>query len=638
MKKIIIFLMTLILVISLSACSGSNQTSVSTSTDAQTSEVAYVVSQDTTSETTEAGSAASTTAEIQVEYSETHEDADDYVWDSAAVIPITLNGDSISVDGAGVSVNGSTATITSAGTYSLTGTINDGQIIVDTADEAVVRLILSGVDLHSSTSAPILVNNAEKTIIVLADKTDNSVSDADSYVFANAETDEPNAAIFSTSDLTLSGSGSLTVNGNYNDGIASKDGLIIASGNITVNAVDDGIRGKDYLVIEDGEITVNAQGDGLKSDNEEDAAKGFVSIDHGVVNINSGGDAISAQTDVSINGGQFSLTSGGGSSDYVDETLSAKGIKGDIAVTIDTGTFTINAADDAIHSNGSVVLSGRTFTIASGDDGVHADTSLEINDGEINITASYEGIESAVITIINGDIDITASDDGINVAGGVDGSGMMRGGTMPSGNMPGGNMPGGNLPGGRPGAAPGQDAFSYSGDYYLYINGGTIVVSAAGDGVDVNGAIEMTDGLVIVHGPTEQMNGSLDYDGYFNISGGYLVAAGNAGMAQAPSQSSSQYSALIYFSSTLPAGTLVHVQNSAGEEILTFAPVKDTQSIAFSSPDLVNGETYTIFVGGSSTGVETGGLYLDGSYSPGSEYASFTVSGVVTMLGSGGGR
>ena len=194
------------------------------------------------------------------------------------------------------------------------------------------------------------------------------------------------------------------------------------------------------------------------------------------------------------------------------------------------------------------------------------------------------------------------------------------------------------MPGGRPGAAPGQEAFTYSGDYYLYINGGTIVVSAAGDGVDVNGAIEMTDGLVIVHGPTEQMNGSLDYDGYFNISGGYLVAAGSAGMAMAPSQSSIQYSALIYFSSTLPAGTLVHVQNSAGEEILTFAPVKDTQSIAFSSPDLVNGETYTIFVGGSSTGVETGGLYLDGSYSPGSEYASFTVSGVVTMLGSGGGR
>ena len=122
MNKIIIFLMTLILVISLSACSGSNQTSVSTSTDAQTSEIAYVVSQDTTSETTEVGSAASTTTDIQVEYSETHEDGDDYVWDSAAVIPITLNGDSISVDGAGVSVNGSTATITSAGTYSLTGT------------------------------------------------------------------------------------------------------------------------------------------------------------------------------------------------------------------------------------------------------------------------------------------------------------------------------------------------------------------------------------------------------------------------------------------------------------------------------------------------------------------------------------
>jgi hypothetical protein len=128
-----------------------------------------------------------------------------------------------------------------------------------------------------------------------------------------------------------------------------------------------------------------------------------------------------------------------------------------------------------------------------------------------------------------------------------------------------------------------------------------------------------------------------DYDGYFNISGGVMVAAGSAGKAMSPSQTSSQNSTLIYFTSTLPAGTLVHIQNSAGEAIMTFALAKDSQTVAFSSPDLVNGETYTIFRGGRVTGVETGDLYQEGSYSPGSEYASFTVSGVVTMIGSGGG-
>ena len=136
----------------------------------------------------------------------------------------------------------------------------------------------------------------------------------------------------------------------------------------------------------------------------------------------------------------------------------------------------------------------------------------------------------------------------------------------------------------------------------LYINGGYIWVDADGDGLDINGAIEMTDGVVLVNGPTENMNGALDYDGGFNISGGFLVAVGSAGMAQAPRQISSQNSLLINLSCTTAAGTLIHIQNSAGEDILTFAPTKHYQSIAFSSPELVNGETYTISYGGSSSG------------------------------------
>ena len=149
---------------------------------------------------------------------------------------------------------------------------------------------------------------------------------------------------------------------------------------------------------------------------------------------------------------------------------SAKGIKGAVCVIIDGGDFTIDAADDGIHSNGSVVINGGTFTIASGDDGIHADASLEINGGDIHITDSYEGIESAIITINDGNIHILASDDGINVAGGKDGSGM--------------NPALGA--GGRPGRGPGQDAFSTaSGNYFLYIHGGYVVVEASGDGIDV---------------------------------------------------------------------------------------------------------------------------------------------------------
>jgi hypothetical protein len=337
------------------------------------------------------------------------------------------------------------------------------------------------------------------------------------------------------------------------------------------------------------------------------------------LNITAGGDAITAQTDVMVRGGEITIRSGGGSNTWVDETISAKGIKGVVSVNIDGGTFAFDCADDAIHSNGSITINSGSFSIASGDDGMHADATLTINGGNIQITQSYEGLESAVITINGGEMHILSSDDGINVAAGNDASGMNPG-----------------FGGGR-GGGPGQDAFSYTGDYYLYINGGYIYVDADGDGIDINGAVVMTDGVLLVNGPTENMNGALDYDGGFSMSGGFLAAAGSAGMAQAPDGSSSQNSLLINLNGTLPAGTLINIQNSAGEEILTFAPTKQYQSIAFSSPELVNGETYTVYYGGSSSGSLVDGLYQDGNYSGETELTSFTVSGVVTMIGSGGG-
>lgn len=540
--------------------------------------------------------------------------------ESVAVVEIALHGDSIAVDGEGVAVDGSTATITSAGTYRLSGSLTDGKIVVDIANEdSPVRLILDNAQIRSASSGAIVVVNAEEVEIVLADGTQNTVADGATASATDPAGDEPNAAIFSASDLTISGSGSLTVEGSYNDGIASKDGLVIASGTITVSAADDGIRGKDYLVIEDGALTVDAQGDGLKSDNEEDATKGYVAIENGAFDITAGGDAITAASDVLIGDGEFSLTSGGGSSSPLDESISAKGIKATVSVVVDGGAFAIDSADDAINANDSLTINGGVFTIATGDDALHADASLTINAGEIAITTSYEGIESTVITINGGAIDLVSSDDGINVAGGNDGSGMM--------------------PGGRPGqGGPRQDAFANTSNQSLAIHGGTIVVDADGDGLDANGAVEMTGGLVIVNGPIENMNGALDYDAGFAITGGTLVAAGSAGMAQAPDASSSQYSLLINFPSALPAGTLIHIRTSDGEELMTFAPLKQFQSIALSSPALEDGSDIVVYYEGSSTGTAIAGFYQGGAYTPGEEIASFTISDVVTMVGNSYGR
>jgi hypothetical protein len=533
-----------------------------------------------------------------------HEVAADYTWDSALEIPITLNGTAISENTDSASISGSILTISSGGTYRLKGTLTNGQIHVNASDKGTVRIVLDGINITNSSTSPLYVEKAAKTVIVLADNSQNYVTDAASYVFPSADEDEPNAAIFSKDNLTIAGNGSLTVKGNYNDAIASKDGLVIKSGSITVTSVDDGIRGKDYLAVKGGTIKVTAAGDGLKSDNDEDATKGYIYVENGTVNITAGGDGFAAETDALIGDGTFSITSGGGSNATVSGDASAKGIKGVASVIIGGGTFTISSADDAIHSNSLVVVNSGTFTMASGDDGIHADSLLGINGGTITINKCYEGIESIALVINDGTIHVTSSDDGINGAGGNDGSAA----------------------GGWGGTAP------TAGNRYLAVNGGYIAVNAAGDGIDVNGSIVMTGGTVLVHGPTSNGNGPLDYDATFSVSGGTIVAAGSSGMAMAPSKSSTQNSILVTFTSTKSAGTLFHIQASDGSDVLTFKSAKSYQSVAFCSPKLATGSTYDVYVGGNSSGTVTDGVYEGGTYSSGTKSVSFTVSGSVTTV------
>lgn len=562
---------------------------------------------------------------VAVDHQPTHDNPADYTWESTAVIPITLNGDSITADNPNVAVAGATVTIGAAGTYQISGALSEGQIAVDTKDKAPVQLILAGVDIHNASSAAINVIDAEKVVIILADQSENRLADGETYRFPDADTDEPNATLFSDVDLSIVGTGSLLVEANYNDGVASKDGLVIAGGVISVNAVDDGIRGKDYLVVRDGTLTINAGGDGLKSDEAEDAAKGYITIEQGQFQIDAVGDAMQAESNLTIADGTFILTSGGGSSQTVAEDDSAKALKAGRTLVVKGGDYTINAADDALHSNADLVIDGGAFTIATGDDGAHADANLIVNAGVIRITQAYEGIESSVITINGGELSIVSSDDGVNAA---DGTGGGPGGGF------GGGQPQGN--GGPRGGRPGRENVNYTGNLYLYINGGYLVVDAGGDGIDANGAIEMTDGVVIVNGPTMRMNSALDYDGFFKMTGGFVVAAGSSRMAQAPGSLSTQNAVLIYFNTAQPAGSLVHLQTSTGEALLTFAPTKAYESLAVSSPDLVSGATYEVYVGGRATGESKDGLYQADDYSGGTLFTTFTIADLITVVGTGG--
>ena len=548
---------------------------------------------------------------------------------------ITLSNNSISAEGDGVEVVDKTITINSGGTYEVSGTLEDGQIIVDSADEINVYIVFNGVDISCSNSAPIYVKSAKNTIITLADNSENYLSDGSEYLYEELNddgtvTDEPSACIFSKDDLTINGNGTLNVVGNYNNGIASKDDLKITAGTVNVTAVNNGLKGKDSITIKGGEITVNSTGDGVKSDNTEDTTKGYIIIEGGSLNITSGGDGIQAETTLTISDGDINIVSGGGSSNAAthaesfqmgpwanpsntsssssSETGSAKALKAGTALTVDGGNITIDSADDSIHTNDTVTINGGKFQIKAGDDGIHADSALVINGGDINITESYEGLEAADITINDGNINLVASDDGLNAAGENDTS---------------------------------QSAGVFSGDKFsasngtITINGGYIVIDVAGDGVDSNGSITMTNGTVIVNGPENSGNGALDYDTTFDISGGVFVAAGNNGMVQAPSTSSSQASINVSLPSS-SSNSMVSILDASGNTILSFTPSKTYQSVVISTPELVIGSNYSVYYGGSNSGSESDGLYTDGSASGGTELINFTLSSSVMTVSSSG--
>jgi len=521
--------------------------------------------------------------------SEYFENEDDYQWDTLSATKINLKGDVVEIIGDGAIFEGNQVLIQDGGDFWIKGELNNGQIRVQSASLENVKLILDNANITCNNNAAIVIEQSERSIIILADGSENNITDGSSY-----DTEEANSALFSKSDLAISGNGKLTINANYNDAITSKDGLIIRSGNYVITAVDDGIRGKDYLVIEDGVFDITSGGDAIKSDNEN-AGFGYIDISYGAFEINSKGDGIQAQYNLTIDDGVFNISCSGYPS-------SSKGLKAGIQLQIDGGEFNIDGIDDALHSDQDIYITKGDFTISTSDDGMHAENILKIDYADILILESYEGLEAKSITIVDGNIVLTSSDDGINAASGTQ------------------SYPGGPV-----------------GDNNLKIEGGYIVADSRGDGLDINGSIDISGGLIIVHGPTEDMNGALDCDGTFVMNGGFLVAAGSSGMAESPGSSSTQYSVLINFTSSFSANTLFNLQDTDGNEIVTFRPDKTYQSVAISSPDLANGTTYNIYTGGSTTGSESNGLYSNGEYTPGTLYESFTITGISTTIGESAG-
>lgn len=526
----------------------------------------------------------------------TYDEEDEYsAWENQNPNYIKLNGTSASVSGNGVNINNNIVTIKTPGVYVISGKLNDGQIIVDTENKGTVRLVLNGAEINCSNNSPIYVINSSKTLISLPEGTQNKITDGSKFISAGSDEDELKATIYSKDNLTINGDGVLVVNSNYKDAISSNDELRITGGNISITSVDDAIVGKDMVLIKNGTITIDAGGDGIKTTNNTDKNTGFVAISGGKFEIAADTDGIQAETSVLITAGNISITTGEGSKNVVmpssfmgrpgekasssttttTDTQSQKGIKASSDITISGGKVNIDSGDDGINSKNTISISGGEVIVSSGDDGIHADAAINITNGKLNISKSYEGIESMVVTVSGGEIYVVSADDGINVNGGNDNSSVN----------------------GR----PGQNSFAASPNSKLVINGGFVSVDALGDGLDSNGSMYMSDGKVVVSGPTNDGNGAIDYNGTFEMTGGYLIAAGSSGMAEAPSETSSQNSILMYYSNTQGAGTTVRLEDNKGIAIVTFAPQKEYNSIVISSPEIKKGESYTLYANGTTT-------------------------------------
>ena len=357
--------------------------------------------------------------------------------DTSSATTITLSGSSASASGSSsgnVTVDGGTVTINSGGTYVISGELSNGRIVVN-APKADVRLVLSGASITSSDGPAIDIQDAGDAIVVLAKDSKNTLTDGASY----ASGQEATAALFSSDTLTVTGTGSLDVTGSYKDGISSKNGLIIAgSSTINVKAADDGLRGKDYLVVESGTLTVEAGGDALKSSEDNDETKGFISLGKASITLTSSDDAIAATTDVTIKDTTLTITAGGGQANATIEeqappgqestadstTPSPKGINAGVSYTQDSGTVTINAADEGLQAP-FINVAGGELSIAAGDDGINASNGDHVIEGHEN--ADSESDDGSVLTISGGEVEVSyASSDGIDS----NGSAYVKGGIV----------------------------------------------------------------------------------------------------------------------------------------------------------------------------------------------------------------
>ena len=487
-----------------------------------------------------------------------------------------INLEKESIEGSGAEVTSEGITITEEGEYILTGTYKNKQITVEAADDAKVRLILKDAVIDNEKGAAIYVKSADKVFITLAEGTVNTVSGVTQTISADEETD---AAIYSKSDLTVNGEGSLSIKCSDGKGIVSKDDLKITSGNINIEASDHALSGKDSVRIAGGTFKLKTGEDGIHSGNDEDPEKGYVYIADGNIEIDASDDGIHGETKTVITGGIINIIN------------SEEGIEGAV-VEIAGGEINVNSNDDGINaSDGSGSSEFGGFPQGEFDPTQFKD----FPQGDFD-TSQFEGSTPPTFNDFNGI-----------------GNKPFQSKDMPSGGF--GMNAGDNQ--GKPGfaektgkAVENDASIDLTQSVFVLISSGEINVNAEGDGIDSNGSFYVTGGNVYVSGPENAGNGALDYNSKAVITGGSFIAAGSDGMAM-NFNGSTQGSVLISLSENHSQGEEIIVKDEDSNVLLRYTPQSKYKSILLSSEDLKEGSTYTITAGDEIKTVTLDSLILN---------------------------
>ena len=552
--------LSLTLAASLGGCAGVSATSASNTSSANEAS------------TTSANTSASTSAVddlslYDLEY--TSRDLDG-TYDSSSAVTIALADNATSAKTAagetaeGVSISGNDITITAAGTYVLSGTLTDGCVFVNISKEEKCQLVLNGVTITNNDGPCIYVMSADKTFITLAEGSENTLTDGANYVLD--EDDEPTATIFSKDDLTINGTGSLSVTANYRHAIRSKDDVVITGGTYVITAVENAISGKDCVKICDGTFDITCGEDAVKSTNDSEEGRGFVAIDGGNFTISAGDDAFHAET-------LFRITSG-----TVNVETCYEGYEG-IVVRIDGGTTNITATDDALNAASGTSTEGAD---ALGQPG-NADMAGAVAGGNAGTSGAAPTGEPAAGAAGNGAQGGSAQGEAPSAPSGSAGAGDPNAAGDAAGAAGAGGM----------GADAGAGATAADSNCKIIVTGGTTYVSAQGDGIDSNGSVEVTGGVLVVEGPTSSDNGFFDYDGSATITGGTVLMVGSAGMAQ---NFSGGTQAFAMQSISGNAGQTVTLLNAQGTEVASFVATKSFQVVLASAAGTEEGETLVVKV------------------------------------------